>query len=231
MSRISMYTILMKYIKCEAIIFDMDGVITDTMPYHYQAWKHVFEREGVAMSYLDVYQREGQTGINAVREIFKIHGQAISFKKAKEVLAEKEELLKRIFKQKFIVGARQFLHKMHKQNFILALATGTARHEFDKILPDHLKNLFSVIITGSDVKKGKPDPEPYKKVLKKLRLNPKKSIVIENAPLGIESAKSAGLRCLALETSLPRKYLKKADYVFSSFKDLVSSITFQRDES
>jgi len=226
-----MYTNLMKYLQCKAIIFDMDGVITDTMPYHYQAWKHVFERAGVAMNRLDVYQREGQTGINAVREIFHEYGKSLSIKKAKEILAEKEELLKKIFKPKFIVGARQFLHKMHKQNFILALATGTARHEFDKILPDHLKNLFSVIITGSDVKKGKPDPEPYKKVLKAIKIKAEDCVVIENAPLGIESAKSAGLRCLALETSLPRKYLKKADYIFSSFKDLVNSITFQRDES
>lgn len=214
---------------CKSVIFDMDGVITDTMPYHYQAWKHIFEREGVPMSYLDVYQREGQTGIKAVREIFKDHERTISFKKAKEILIEKEELFKKIFRPKFIKGARRFLKRMHKDNFVLALATGTARHELNKILPKELKDLFSVIVTGSDVKKGKPHPEPYKKVLKALKIKPEESVVIENAPLGIESAKGAKLRCLALETSLPRKYLKKADYIFSSFEELQNSICFAKE--
>jgi len=208
----------------------MDGVITDTMPYHYQAWKKIFKREGVSMSYLDVYQREGQTGISSVREIFNVHGKTISIKKAKKILVEKEELFKRLFKPKFIKGARRFVKKMHKENFILALATGTARHELDRILPRELKELFSVIITGSDVAKGKPHPEPYKKVLKALKINSKDSVVIENAPLGIESAKGASLKCLALETSLPRKYLKEADYIFSSFNELSDSIRFVRKE-
>ena len=177
-----------KVLTIKSIIFDMDGVITDTMPYHYQAWHKIFKREGVAMSYLDVYQREGQTGISSVREIFNVHGKTISIKKAKEILIEKEDLFKKIFKPKFIKGARGFLQKRYKENFVLALATGTARHELNKILPKELKDLFSVIITGSDVKKGKPHPEPYKKVLRALKIKSSDAVVIENAPLGIESA-------------------------------------------
>jgi beta-phosphoglucomutase len=76
------------------------------------------------------------------------------------------------------------------------------------------------------VQNGKPHPEPYLKALQKLSLKPSQAIVFENAPFGIRSAQSAGLVCLALETSLPRAFLKKADEVFCSFKDMQSKITF-----
>ena len=102
--------------------------------------------------------------------------------------------------------------------------TGTARHELHRILPEKFYDLFSVIVTGSDVKKGKPDPEPYVAALDKLKLKPNKAIVIENAPFGIRSAKAAGLKVIALETSLSKKYLSEADFIFSSFKNFVNKI-------
>jgi beta-phosphoglucomutase-like phosphatase (HAD superfamily) len=104
--------------------------------------------------------------------------------------------------------------------------TGTSRHELDEMLPDEIKNLFSVIVTGSDVRFGKPHPEPYQQSLKRLNIEPEKAIVIENAPLGIRSAKRAGLKCFALETSLSREYLKEADYIFRSFKELQDHLSF-----
>jgi beta-phosphoglucomutase len=83
-----------------------------------------------------------------------------------------------------------------------------------------------VIVTGNDVKHGKPHPEPYLTSLKNLKMKPSDAVVIENAPFGIRSAKEAGLRCLALETSLPREYLREADAVYSSIKDLQAAVLF-----
>ena len=106
--------------------------------------------------------------------------------------------------------------------------TGTARHEVHQILPAEIFNLFEVVVCGTDVQNGKPHPEPYLKALKKLKIKAKDAIVIENAPFGIRSAKAAGINCLALETSLPKKFLKQADGIFHSFTHLKSKTEFHK---
>ncbi len=216
-------------LKVDAVIFDMDGVITNTMPDHFRAWHRIFAGYGIHVSHLDVYAREGQRGISSVLEIFRERKKAIDLREAKRILAAKERLFKRIAKTRFIPGARRFLRVLSKNNFKLALVTGTARHEVHKILPQHLYNLFSAIVTGSDVKNGKPHPEPFLLALKKLGVAPRRAVVIENAPFGIESAQKAGLKCFALETSLKYPYLDKADAIFQSIKDLLERVEFKVD--
>ncbi|MBF0485128.1 MAG: HAD family phosphatase [Candidatus Omnitrophica bacterium] len=203
-----------------AVIFDMDGVITNTMPYHYRVWKKIFHDEGISVSKFQVYKREGQKGIESLREIFALHHKPFCDKYGQALLAKKEKILKNIVKTRFVPGACLFLKKMKKNGFRLALVTGTSRHEVEQILPKDIYHLFDVVICGSDVKKGKPHPEPYLKAIKALKIKRGEAFVVENAPLGIASAKKAGLRCLALKTSLPAKYLKEADAVFNGFASL-----------
>ncbi|MFH1359847.1 MAG: HAD family phosphatase [Candidatus Omnitrophota bacterium] len=207
-------------IRTKAIIFDMDGVITNTMPDHYRVWSSLFRAQGIPASRLDVYKREGQRGIDSVLEIFQEHQKGISLKEAQNLLTQKEKMFKKIVKQRFIPGARRFLRTLHRQGFQLGLVTGTSRHELRKILPESIAKRFDVIITGSDVKNGKPHPEPYLTALKKLKQKSRNAVVIENAPFGIQSAKKAKLRCFAIATSLSKYYLKEADDVFGSIKEL-----------
>jgi len=210
----------------KAVIFDMDGVITNTMPDHFRAWKTVLGKEGIHVTHFDVYKREGQRGLNSILEICADYGQACPPPKAERLLKEKEELFKRAVKVRFITGARRFIRSLHRQGLALALVTGTSRPECYRILPDYLLKLFDVIVTGSDVSKGKPHPEPYLLALKQLGLGPGLAIAVENAPFGIQSAKSAGLKCLAVTTSLPEKYLAEADAVYKSIADLRGHIIF-----
>jgi beta-phosphoglucomutase len=213
-------------LKADSIIFDMDGVITHTMPDHYRSWRTVLHRLGVPVTHNDIYRREGQRGIQSIREILDQYQRPFDEKKAWEILREKERHFKRIVKTRFISGARTLIKRLHKNKFRLALVTGTSRHEMRRILPEDWCNLFAVVITGSDVCNGKPHPEPYLQSLAKLCLKPSDAVAIENAPLGIQAAKKAGLRCLALETSLPEEYLKEADAVFYSIKELERRVQF-----
>lgn len=208
----------------KAIIFDMDGVITDTMPYHFQAWKEVFASCGIHVHHADIYKREGQKGINSVQEIFMENDKVFNVQEGSRLLKEKEGIFKKIFKRRFIQGSRSFIKGLSRQGVRLGLVTGTSRHEAVELLPEDLWSCFEVTVCGCDVQNGKPHPEPYLKALKKLKIKARHAVVIENAPFGIASAKAAGLKCLALETSLPAKFLKQADKVFSTYKDLKHEI-------
>jgi beta-phosphoglucomutase len=216
--------------KIRAVIFDMDGVIADTMCYHMRAWRMIFARYGIRVSQNDIYKREGQKGINSVEEIFGEYGRPFDLTTGHRILLEKEELLKRIVKRRFIAGSRPFVKVLKRRGFKLALVTGTARHEVHKILPLEIFNLFQVVVCGSDVQNGKPHPEPYLTALKKLKINGGQAVVIENAPFGIRSAKAAGIKCLAIETSLPKKFLKEADGIFHSFAHLKTRTDFNLNE-
>lgn len=256
-------------LKVKAIIFDMDGVITNTMPAHFSVWKRIFKEEGIDVTKCEIYLREGQPGIVTIKEIFKERGRHFDERQARAILAKKERLFKKIInplaripcppsageampvdgwrmgtsphmgqtkrahglcprgsRRRFIPDSRSFLHLLKKKGFLLALVTGTSAHEVRRILPKYLRDLFSVIVTGNDVKRGKPHPEPYLKALKKLKLKAKDVAVIENAPFGIDSAKRAKLTCLALSTSLSKAYLKDADFIFPSFKSLRDRVSF-----
>jgi len=209
----------------------MDGVITNTMPYHFDAWLSVFKSAGIKVSCYDVYEREGQDGFTTIKELFRKHKIAFSVDKAKRLLRRKEELFKKTVKIRFIKGSRPFIRKLKSRGLRLGLVTGTSRHEMEKILPLSLRRFFEVIVTGDEVWKGKPHPEPFLKAVKALRLKPQEIMVIENAPFGIRSAKNAGLFCAALETSLPKKYLLAADIIFSSFKELGKAVFEEREQA
>lgn len=215
----------MKFLKVKAVLFDMDGVITHSMPYHFRAWQIIFKEMGYSVTRQDVYLREGQPGRLTIREICREQGRPFSSAEADRLLAKKERIFKSIQHPRYVAGARSYLRQLHKKGIRLALVTGTARHEVEHILPKPLFDLFDAVVTGSEVKKGKPHPEPFLLALKKLGLRPRDAIVFENAPFGIQSAKAAALRCVALETSLPKTYLKSADMVFKSFGELRRHLT------
>ena len=213
-------------LEVEAVIFDMDGVITNTMPDHFLAWQEILKEEGIPVSKYDIYSREGQKGIVSLRGFFDDKGLPWSEERAHVLLEKKEEYFKRIVRNRLIPEAEDFIRGLSERGFRLSLVTGTAQHELKRIMPEHLLNLFEVVVTGTDVQLGKPDPEPFLLALEKLTVEPSAACVIENAPFGIQSAKGAGLKCIALETSLPADYLKEADYVFGSIEDIQNKMEF-----
>ncbi len=210
----------MRTIKVKAVLFDMDGVITDTMPYHFRAWRKVMKENGIEVTECEVYLREGQPGRRTIKELFAERGLVFDPGLAKRIIRDKEKLFKKIVRRRFVRGARRFVSHLGKKGVVLALVTGTARHEMTKILPASLRRSFRVIVTGDEVRHGKPHPEPYLLALKKLGVRPREAVVLENAPFGIHAAKKAGLTCIALETSLTKAYLKDADMVFTTYREL-----------
>jgi HAD superfamily hydrolase (TIGR01509 family) len=203
-----------------AVIFDMDGVIINGMPYHAQAWQEAFASVGLKITPEEVYEREGEAGIAAVAHFLKERGLELSLSEVEVLIQKKETRYKEIAQVEVFEGVPELLAELQARGKRLGLVTGTARHELEISLPPEIKAKFEIIITGDAVDRGKPDPEPYQRALKSLKIQPNQAIVIENAPLGIQSARAAGLRCLAVETSLACERLTGAEQCFSDISIL-----------
>ncbi len=204
----------------EAVIFDLDGVIVDTMPFHARAWQDTFKRFGIKVTKKEIYLREGEKWDKTFFDILKKHKINITKDIKKEVFKHRENVFKNILKIRVFKGAPAVIKHVKGRGLKLALVTGTPRKEVKRILPHDLYKLFDVIIPSDEVRHGKPHPEPFLKALKRLKVRPDKAVVIENAPNGIKSAKAAGIRVIAVETSLSRHYLKEADTIIKSLTEL-----------
>ena len=206
----------------------MDGVIVDSMPYHFIAWYEALRPWGVRVNCFDVYSKEGERWDKTLNSLLA----RAKIKPTKKVLAQiflsRQKLFKRYFKRYIFRGAPELLVYLKKYGFVLGLVTGTPQEEIRRILPAQIKNAFDCIVAGNEVKNGKPHPEPYLKASAALGLDPAECLVVENAPFGIESAKSAGMTCIAVTTSLPKEYLKRADLVVRELGEIAKIIDKSR---
>ncbi len=196
------------------VIFDMDGVIVDGMPYHIKSWKDALSTIDMFVSDLDIYLMEGMTGRETMEIFVKKSDISISDETADKIIKLKRKIFNDIFTVKLIKGIKSLLLELRDRQYNLALVTGTRLEVVKKVLQVGLENIFEVIVTGEMVNNGKPNPEPYLKAVDELNATKENCIVIENAPAGITSAKSAGLICFAVQTSLSEEYLQDADRVF-----------------
>ncbi len=207
-----------------AVIFDLDGVIVDTMPFHAKAWQDTFRKFGIKVTKKEIYLREGEKWDKTFYDIVKLHGYKLTHEMKEEVFKHRENVFKNIMKIRLFKDAPALIRCFKKKGYKLAVVTGTPRKEVKRILPKTLYRLFDVIVPSDEVKHGKPHPEPFLRALKKLKVKAEDAIVIENAPNGISSAKKAGIRVIAVETSLSKRYLKAADLVISSLGQLTCKI-------
>jgi beta-phosphoglucomutase len=198
------------------VIFDMDGVIVDGMPYHIKSWKKALSTIGMSASDLDIYLMEGMTGRETMEIFIKKSNISISDETADKIVKLKRKIFNDIFTVTLMKGIENLLLELKDRQYNLALVTGTRLEVVKKVLQMGLENIFKVIVTGEMVNKGKPNPEPYLKAVDELKVKKEDCIVIENAPAGITSAKNAGLTCYAVQTSLSEEYLQDADKIFQN---------------
>jgi beta-phosphoglucomutase len=208
----------------KAVIFDMDGVIIDSMPYHFIAWYEALRPFGARVSCLDVYSKEGERWERSLEDFLRRANAKTSKVAMRKIFSARQRIFKKYFKPFVFQGAEEFLRCLKARGYLLALVTGTPMDQVREILPRRIRNLFVCIVTGDRVKRGKPHPEPYLRAARCLGVSPAECVVVENAPFGIESAKRAGMFCVALTTSLPREHLKRADIVIDNLGEIAGVI-------
>ncbi len=208
----------------KAILFDMDGVITDTMKFHYEAYYRVFEPLGVSLTPLDVYLTEGMPSLEVGRALVKKYSLKIDDEEVKTVIEQKRELYRKLAAGhiQMYPGVKNTIDLLRDNSIKLALVSGSNRISVTTVLDEiGMNGEFDAIVTGIDTERGKPYPDPYVKGMDMLGIPGENSVVIENAPLGIKSAKAAGVDyVIAVTTTLPASYLGEADDIMPSFTDV-----------
>ncbi len=184
------------------------------MHLHAAAWRAAARQASLRIDTASIYRWEGEPGtVTACRLLGPRRRHA-----AAAVLAEKERRFTALARRVTIQAPwARLLRGLHRKGVPLALVTGTSRHEVLRIVPEPVRRLFRVIVTGDQVRHGKPHPEPYRTACRRLRVRPAHTVVVENAPYGIRSARAAGTGwVIALVSSLPARYLCGADVLARS---------------
>ncbi len=202
----------------KAVLFDMDGVILDSMPYHVKAWQQAMEEWGLSVPAHLIYLHEGAIEPETAVAIFRQNDCPIDEETFHNILARQREIFTTEFQDKIrpFPGVPELLEDLRSRGHEVALVTSSHSEILNEVLPREIREMMSHIVTGDQVTRRKPFPDPYLKAFNALGLPRSRCTVVENAPAGIQAAKAAQLTCLALTTTLPEEYLTGADAIFPS---------------
>lgn len=211
-----------------AVFFDMDGVLYDSMPAHAKAWVEALKAEGVSFSEYQAYLNEGRTGHGTIDDVFvKQKGREATEEEKQRIYKHKSEIFDRQGEAGTVADIEQVMACVSQAGWLAYLVTGSGQPSLLDRLEHSFPGMFvqERMVTAFDVKFGKPHPEPYLMALKKSGLKPWEVFVVENAPLGVKSAKAAGLFVFAVNTGVLRRedlYEAGADVVLDNMKELAT---------
>lgn len=195
----------------KAVLFDMDGVLFDSMPPHAVSWHESMKSCGLDMSYNDAYRYEGMRGIETIRLLARQQWQReLTDNEATRLYRMKTERFAQCPPARKMEGVEQLMRKIKNDGLAIGIVTGSGQHtllnQLEKAFPDLLDR--KKIVTSFDVSQGKPNPAPYLTGMRKCGVLPWEAIVIENAPLGVRAAVAAKAFTIAVNTGpLPDEML------------------------
>lgn len=204
----------LKALQLRAVLFDMDGVLFDSMPYHARAWSQVMQQEGYDFSPLEVYLNEGRTGSDTITTAsLAQRGTIPTPEEIERICKAKCDLYATYPETLPMQGALDLVNKVKACGLTPMIVTGSGTATLLQRIAINYEGLFAPehIITSFNVKRGKPFPDPYLLALEKGGLAPHEAIVVENAPLGVTAGVAAGLFTIAVNTGpLDPQVLTKA---------------------
>ena len=213
-----------------AVLFDMDGVLYDSMPSHAIAWQESMARFGIHMTADDAYATEGARGVDTIRQMVKRQqGRIIDEAEAQRMYDVKTEIFHSLPEAPVMPGVQQLMQQITADGIQCGVVTGSGQRPLiHRILSDFGAYVDEAhITTAYDVKRGKPAPDPYLTGLRKAGgLQPFEALVIENAPLGVRAGIAAKIFTVAVNTGpLPREelLLAGANLIFDSMPEFSES--------
>ncbi|MGN6531796.1 MAG: HAD family hydrolase [Ginsengibacter sp.] len=209
-----------KNIYGKAVIFDMDGTLVDSTKADFLAWQKLFSHYNKVMSFSDYIPLLGIKSTDVVKKFLPVKNE----EEVQFALTQKLVFFHEIISEKGIYPvpfADVFLKQIKQYNIPLALATSSRRAKMEMVMEQlNLLVYFDTVVTGGDVKNGKPSPEIFLKAAEKMDVLPENCIVFEDAANGVKAAKNAGMKCVALASHLSADSLQEADLIIDTFENL-----------
>lgn len=207
------------------VIFDMDGVLVDSYRAHFESWRQVAASFALGMSEDDFRKTFGRTSREIIQQLWPHH---FDDRQIVEFDVKKEEAYRDLLARNFpeMDGAGELLATLHAAGFKLAIGS-SGPPENVALCRRMLRNgnLIFATVDGNEVKRGKPDPQVFLTAAQKLQLAPKNCAVVEDAPVGIEAARRAGMTAIALTGTASREQLSaRAHLVVDSLRQLTPKL-------
>jgi beta-phosphoglucomutase len=213
----------------QAVIFDFDGVIADSEPLHFRAFQQALAEDGHELTPKVYYSRYlGYDDVGAFQAYAEDHGLPMDPARLAELVARKGGKLQALLTGSSVLfpGAVDFV-RAAAGAVPIAIASGALRHEIEEVVEAAgVAHLFTTIVASGDTPESKPSPAPYRLAFERLRdatgspLDPRRCVAIEDSRWGLESARGAGLRCVAVTNSYPADELTGAELVVGSLQTL-----------
>ena len=206
-----------------AVIFDVDGVLTDSYVPHYKSWERMFGEIGVEFTDEQFRKTFGRTNRDIFAQLYP--GEAMTAERAKELGDRKEHFYREIINENFmpLPGATELIDALHAAGFKLAVGSSGPPENVQLTLKKLGRaDRFDAMVTGADVTHGKPNPEVFLKAAERLGIPPAQCAVIEDAPQGIEAANAAGMTSIAVLGTTTREKLSHAKLVVEGHHELTT---------
>ncbi|WP_292390943.1 HAD family hydrolase [Methanosarcina sp. UBA5] len=207
----------------KALIFDMDGVLVDSMPFQAAAWRKAFLDMGMEIQEHDIYEIEGSNPRNGLPLLIQKAGKEPEIYDFETITSIYRQEFKRIFELKAFDGMKECLEVL-KTRFLLSVVSGSDHLIVHGIVDQLFPGIFDIVVTGDDIKNSKPHPDPFLKAVELLNVQREECIVIENAILGVEAAKKAEIYCIGVPTYLEPSQLDRADLVVGDHRQLMQHL-------
>lgn len=210
----------------KVVLFDMDGVLYDSMPNHAKAWQRAMTEFGIVFTAEDAYATEGARGVDTVRKYAKDQlGKELTEDEAAEMYQLKAHYFHEMTTTNIFDGVKELMLKIQNSGLKIGIVTGSGQRQLINRLLSDFKDFIdeTQVTTAFDVKRGKPNPDPYLMGLQKAgNFAPHEGIVVENAPLGVRAGVTAGCFTVAINTGpLPDSVLlnEGANILFDTIRD------------
>jgi beta-phosphoglucomutase family hydrolase len=199
-----------------ALLWDLDGVLADTMMLHFRALQAAVEAGGLSFPPAIIQEGTGRTDRENLASILRTNGLPPDEARLQAILAAKEARFREVVQGGLepAAGVLQWLEDARRMAIPCALASSAKREVIAELLGIlDVADYFTAIVSGDELPRGKPDPEVFLRAAQALNVRPQDCLVIEDAVVGIQAAHAAGMRCIAVGTSYPLEMLAEGDIV------------------
>ena len=211
----------------KAIIFDVDGTLVDSLPYHHESWRIFFKNNNLEENDFNEILKEYKGG-GTLELMTSVFGDMYTKDELKTMTDDKEIIFRDIYKSKIypIEGLKKFLDNLKENNILLSIGSNAIRKNVLMTIEElSITNYFSYIICGDEVSKGKPDPEMYIKTLSNLNIRKDECVIFEDSIEGVTAAKNADIKAIGVTSSQSSEILKSV----GAFKTIENYTTINVD--